>query len=424
MAPEKTTNGTDSVPAPDGTTDARARLESSVAGLSLSSRAVHADDGIQAHRAVAPAMHVSTTFRYSDDPEQLKSWDNIDPNAPLDSHVYSRATGPNTTRLEAVLTSLLGAPTVTYSSGLSAFHAMLVHLNPKRIAIGDGYHGCHGVIRILNRLTGLQQLPLDCPVEDLQPGDVIHVETPLNPTGEARNLAAYAEKAKKAGAYLTVDATFAPPPLQDPFKYDVDVVMHSGTKYFGGHSDLLCGTLSVNPKHKDWAKALIDDRLLLGSVMGSLEGWLGIRSLRTLELRVLRQSETATALVAWLAEQKKDASSVVGALVERIQHASLQPEAAVEGSWLREQMPNGYGPVFSLYLSDGEVAKRLPNKLRLFHHATSLGGVESLIEWRAMTDPNVDKRLLRVSIGVEGLEDLKQDLLQGLEALKKERGGQ
>ncbi|UPK98309.1 hypothetical protein LCI18_009244 [Fusarium solani-melongenae] len=424
MAPEKIANGTSPVPAPDGTADAGARLESSVAGLSLSSRAVHADDGIQAHRAVAPAMHVSTTFRYSDDPEQLKSWDNIDPNAPLDSHVYSRATGPNTTRLEAVLTSLLGAPTITYSSGLSAFHAMLVHLNPKRIAIGDGYHGCHGVIRILNRLTGLQQLPLDCPVEDLQPGDVIHVETPLNPTGEARNLAAYAEKAKKAGAYLTVDATFAPPPLQDPFKYDVDVVMHSGTKYFGGHSDMLCGTLSVNPKHKDWPRALIEDRLILGSVMGSLEGWLGIRSLRTLELRVLRQSETATALVTWLTEQKKDASSAVGALVERIQHASLQPEAAVEGSWLREQMPNGYGPVFSLYLSDGEVAKRLPNKLRLFHHATSLGGVESLIEWRAMTDPNVDKRLLRVSIGVEGLEDLKQDLLQGLQALRKERGGQ
>ncbi|KAF4469935.1 cystathionine beta-lyase [Fusarium albosuccineum] len=408
---------------PDGTAGARSGLESSVAGLSLASRAVHADDGIQAHRAVAPAMHVSTTFRYSDDPEELRPWDNVDPNAPLDSHVYSRATGPNTTRLEAVLTSLLGAPTVTYSSGLSAFHAMLVHLNPKRIAIGDGYHGCHGVISIISRLTGLKQLPLDCPVEDLEPGDVVHVETPLNPTGEARDLAAYAEKARKAGAYLTVDATFAPPPLQDPFKYDVDVVMHSGTKYFGGHSDLLCGTLSVNPKHKDWAKALVYDRLLLGSVMGSLEGWLGIRSLRTLELRVLRQSATATALVAWLAEQQRDPSTAVGALVERIQHASLQSEAAVEGSWLRKQMPNGYGPVFSLWLREGDTAKRLPHKLQLFHHATSLGGVESLIEWRAMTDANVDKRLLRVSIGVEGLEDLKADLLQGFEALRKEKGG-
>ncbi|KAF7549692.1 hypothetical protein G7046_g8264 [Stylonectria norvegica] len=83
-------------------------------------------------------------------------------------------------------------------------------------------------------------------------------------------------------------------------------------------------------------------------------------------------------------------------------------------------MPGGYGPVFSIYLRDPETAKRLPSKLRLFHHATSLGGVESLIEWRAMTDPNVDKRLLRVSIGVEGFEDLKADLLQGLEALQKE----
>ena len=297
---------------------------------------------------------------------------------------------------------------------------MLVKINPKRIAIGDGYHGCHGVIALLSKLTGLKQLPLDS--DELQPGDVIHVETPLNPTGEARNLAFYAERAQKFGAFLTVDATFGPPPLQDPFNYGVDVIMHSGTKYFGGHSDLLCGVLAVNPKHSDWIKEMRLERLVLGSVMGSLEGWLGIRSLRTLELRVTRQSSTATALVSWLAEQKKDTSTAVGALVERIQHASLQEEAAVEDSWLRKQMPGGYGPVFSFYLKDGELAKRLPSKLNLFHHATSLGGVESLIEWRAMTDPNVDKRLLRVSIGVEGLEDLKHDIVQGLEALRKEAG--
>ncbi|CAM1506993.1 Fc.00g066340.m01.CDS01 [Cosmosporella sp. VM-42] len=395
-------------------------LNDAVAGLSLASRAVHADDNISSHRAVAPAMHVSTTFRYSDDPEQLKSWENIDPNAPRDSHVYSRASNPNSTRLEAILTSLLGGPCLTYSSGLSAFHAMLVKINPKRIAIGDGYHGCHGVIALLNKLTGLKQLPLDS--DELQPGDVIHVETPLNPTGEARNLAFYAEKARQTGAFLTVDATFGPPPLQDPFQFGVDVIMHSGTKYFGGHSDLLCGVLAVNPKHSDWIKEMHLERLVLGSVMGSLEGWLGIRSLRTLELRVTRQSSSATAIVAWLAEQKKDPSTAIGALVENIQHASLQEEAAAEDSWLRKQMPGGYGPVFSIYLKDGDVAKRLPSKLNLFDHATSLGGVESLIEWRAMTDPNIDKRLLRVSIGVEGLEDLKQDLLQGLEALKKESG--
>jgi cystathionine beta-lyase/cystathionine gamma-synthase len=295
---------------------------------------------------------------------------------------------------------------------------MLVHLNPRRIAIGDGYHGCHGVIRVLSRLTGLQQLPLDCDPSELGPGDVVHVETPLNPTGEARNLQHYADKAHKAGAYLTVDATFAPPPLQDPFAFGADVVMHSGTKYFGGHSDMLCGVLAVRPGKEEWIKQLRDDRLVLGSVMGSLEGWLGMRSLRTLELRVTRQSATATALVSWLAGEKADPASVVGSQIELIQHSSLQAEAADEGSWLRRQMPNGWGPVFAVWLKDPAAARRLPSKLRLFHHATSLGGVESLIEWRSMTDPNVDPRLLRVSIGVEGLEDLKQDLQQGFEALQ------
>lgn len=316
-----------------------------------------------------------------------------------------------------MLTSLLGGPALTYSSGLAAFHAMLVHLNPKRIAIEGGYHGCHGVINVLNRLTGLEKLPLDCAVEDLQPGDVIHVETPLNPTGEARNLAFYAEKARKAGAFLTVDATFAPPPLQDPFAHGVDIIMHSGTKYFGGHSDMLCGVLAVHPRHAQRAKDLKADRLLLGSVMGSLEGWLGLRSLRTLALRVKRQSETATALVQWLVEQQAEPNSPVAAVVERVQHASLQPETKEEGSWLRKQMPNGYGPVFAIWLRDPDQAKRLPSKLELFQHATSLGGVESLIEWRAVTDPYIDKRLLRVSIGVEDLEDLQADLLQGFKAL-------
>jgi cystathionine gamma-synthase len=100
-----------------------------------------------------------------------------------------------------------------------------------------------------------------------------------------------------------------------------------------------------------------------------------------------------------------------------VQHASLQPEASDENSWLRKQMPNGYGPVFSLWLRSKEEARRFPSKLDMFDHATSLGGVESLIEWRAMTDPGVDKRLLRVSVGVEGFEDLKNDLQQGLTAL-------
>lgn len=294
---------------------------------------------------------------------------------------------------------------------------MLIRLNPKRIAIGEGYHGCHGVIKVVSRLTGLQKLPLDCDASELGPGDIIHVETPLNPTGEARNLQFYADKAHKIGAFLTVDATFAPPPLQDPFAFGADIIMHSGTKYIGGHSDMLCGVLTVRPENQ-WAKELREERLVLGSVMGSMEGWLGLRSLRTLELRVTRQSQTAAALVKWLSGQLGDPSTTVGKLVEKLHHASLQPEAAEKGSWLTKQMPVGYGPVFAIVMKDMEAAKKLPSRLRLFHHATSLGGIESLIEWRAMTDPYVDQRLLRVSIGVEGFEDLKSDFEQAFESLK------
>jgi len=200
--------------------------------------------------------------------------------------------------------------------------------------------------------------------------------------------------------------------------------MHSGTKYFGGHSDLLCGVVSVRPDRPDWVETLREERLFLGSVMGSLEGWLGVRSLRTLELRVERQSQNAQRLVDWLVGEVAAAGegreSAVGELVDRVMHASQQKEAKEEGSWLRKQMPNGYGPVFALFMKDENKARGLPSKLHLFHHATSLGGIESLIEWRAMSDKTCDKRLLRVSVGVEGWEDLKEDLLQGFKALKAE----
>ncbi|POS71373.1 cystathionine gamma-synthase [Diaporthe helianthi] len=397
--------------------------------LGLSSLSVHADDYINNHRAVAPPLHVSTTFRYNDDPDRLRAWDNTDDKAPYDSHIYSRDSAPNTTRLEAVLSSVLGGPAVTYSSGLAAFHALLVFLNPPRIAIAGGYHGCHGVIDLVAKLTGLQKLDLEDPsaLAALRPGDVIHVETPLNPTGEARDLDHYAARARELGCYLTVDATFAPPPLQQPFDHGADVVMHSGTKYFGGHSDMLCGVLAVHPAREQqhgWVRGLLAERLFLGSVMGSMEGWLGVRSLRTLELRVQRQSATATSLVAWLDGQLRDTgtgtANPVARTVQRLQHASLQPEAAQEGSWLQRQMPRGWGPVFSIIMREPDHARRLPSKLHLFHHATSLGGVESLIEWRAVTDKTIAKTVLRVSVGVEAWEDLREDLLRGFKALLDE----
>ncbi|KAI9650488.1 hypothetical protein NHQ30_000504 [Ciborinia camelliae] len=392
-----------------------------LSSLSLSSQTVHADDFLNKGQDVAPALHVSTTFRYSDNPDDLVAVSDLDPHALPEGHVYSRITAPNTTRFEAILSSILKGPTLTYASGLSAFHALLVYLNPKRISIGEGYHGCHGVIGIHTKLTGLKKIPLDCAAEDLQPGDLIHVETPLNPQGTAYNLAAFAKKAHSRGAYLSVDATFGPPPLQDPFLWGADIVMHSGTKYVGGHSDMLCGILTVNPKHVEdgWFGGLQGERLFLGNVMGSMEGWLGIRSVRTLEIRVKQQSASAQSLVSWLdnALKSNDAETeIVRKVVLKIEHASLQVEDIKDG-WLLKQMPNGFGPVFSIILKEVAFAKKLPSKLELFHHATSLGGVESLIEWRAMSDATIDQKLLRVSVGIEGWEDLRDDLLQAFKAL-------
>ncbi|KAI1382334.1 PLP-dependent transferase [Hypoxylon crocopeplum] len=413
----------------DGNGTDAAAMAAKLRHLSLSAQTIHADDFLNSHQSVAPPMHVSTTFRYNRNPDELRRWENTNPNNPYDSHVYSRDSAPNSTRLEAVLTSILGGPTLSYSSGLSAFHALLVLLNPKRIAIGGGYHGCHGVVKLMSKLTGLEAVDLEDPNLDalLAPGDLVHVETPLNPTGEARDLEAYAKVAQRLGCVLSVDATFAPPPLLDPFAYGVDVVMHSGTKYFGGHSDMLCGVLAVAPHRaaEGWVRQLRDERLVLGSVMGSFEGWLGVRSLRTLEVRVRKQSRDAEVLVSWLAGEvaatKGENGGVVGELVAEVKHASLQTDALGEGGWLRKQMPNGFGPVFAVYMKNEDDARRLPSKLALFHHATSLGGVESLIEWRAMTDATVDRRLLRFSIGLEGFEDLRDDLVQGLEALRAER---
>lgn len=307
---------------------------------------------------------------------------------------------------------------------------MVVFLNPKAIAIRDGYHGCHGVIGIHQKISGLKKFDLDCPAEELQAGDIVHVETPLNPTGEATNLKAYAEKAHARGAYLTVDATFGPPPLQDPFLWGADIVMHSGTKYMGGHSDMLCGILAINParEKEGWIEKLKLERTYLGNVMGSMEGWLGVRSLRTLEIRVERQSYNVGKLVGWLnsALHPEKGSTVdeatcqtVQKVVANIQHASLQ-QADLKDGWLKKQMPNGFGPVFAISMKSQDLARRFPSKLALFHHATSLGGVESLIEWRSMTDSTVDTCLLRVSVGIEGWEDLRDDFIQGFKALASE----
>ncbi|EME46916.1 cystathionine gamma-synthase-like protein [Dothistroma septosporum NZE10] len=411
--------------------------------LSLATLGVHADDAIQSYTDVAPALHVSSTFRYPRNPDDLKTESEVDVNNVFpaggptkgDAHIYSRLTAPNSSRLELLLSEIIGGPVLTYSSGLSAFHALLTWLHPKVVAIGKGYHGCHGVLKVYQKLTGCKIVDLfdekSWDEAGMGEGDVVHLETPVNPNGIAYNVEDFATKAHKRGARLTIDATFAPPPLLDPWKWGADFVMHSGTKYIGGHSDMLCGVIATGKHRQGWEKdywGMFEERIYLGSVMGSMEGWLGVRSLRTFELRVKRQSENATRLVSFLQAcldgdakatdlEDVDGAEAVRKVLARIDHASLQKD---DMGWLSKQMPNGYGPVFAITTKTAASAKRLPSKLHLFHHATSLGGVESLIEWRSMSDPSVEPTLLRVSVGVEDFEDLKADFIQGFKALAKE----
>lgn len=369
---------------------------------------LHADDSLNSLTDISPPIHMTTNFCFPEGSEEKSSW-----------HMYARYSSPNSFRLESILSSLLHGQVISYSSGLASFNALLTYFRPNVIAVGAGYHGSHKVIGIYERLYNLKKINLlDETAWDaagLGKGDIVHVETPLNPSGEAVDLAYFAEKAHQRGALLTVDATFGPPGLQDPFLHGADVVMHSGSKYFGGHSDILCGVLAV--QNGGWHKGLLNERSYLGSILGSLDSWLCVHSLRTLEIRVQRESANAEALVMWLNDALHDNGvSVIQHSLQRVQHASLQ-KGALQSGWLKRQMPNGYGPVFAIWMKRKEDAERFPSFLKLFHHAVSLGGVESLIEWRWKSDKGVDPRLLRISVGIENLDDLRRDLEHGFRSL-------
>ncbi|KAH8918772.1 cystathionine gamma-synthase [Atractiella rhizophila] len=365
----------------------------------LGTSLLHADDSHE-RAEVAPSISLSTTFRHipSADGEHVQ-FDPVDPK----THLYARYSTPILYRLEKVLSAAIGGHTIVYGSGLSAAFGVLMHYQPEVIAITKGYHGVHLVIEKYVQLKGPQNVKLiDLTEPFTHPKTLAWVETPLNPTGEVRDLTFYRNKLPTEGI-LVVDSTLAPPPLSDPFKWGADVIMHSGTKYFGGHSDALMGTLSVRSL-ETW-KSLWHTRTYLGLVPGSMEQWLVLRSLRTLHLR------TGTKIAQWLNGRRE---------IEKVWHASLQEGA--DGLIGKGKQLEAGPACFSIYMKDKDAAARLPFTLKLFTPATSLGGVESLIEQRAISDPTADPRLVRLSIGVEDFEDLRADLEQGLEAVHSRSG--
>lgn len=382
----------------------------------LDTQLLHADQKLRFNGAeVTPSISVSTTFKYPENVGELLKEEPtfFDPKI----HVYSRYTQQVNTRAEHVLSQLNQGYALTYASGLSAAYSALVHLAPRRIAIRDGYHGCHQTINVYQKSKDTKVQVIDIN-DEFREGDICWLETPENPTGLTRDMQYYADKIHAVGGKLFIDSTFGPPPLQYPFKWGADIILHSGTKYFGGHSDLLCGVLVVKTE-EEWNQ-LHYNRTFIGNTLGSLEAWLLLRSLRTLRLRVTRQSQTATLLAQWLHQvskipEGKTFDGALGGVVKRVHHASLQ--TATKEFDPKEQMEGGWPATFAILLHKQEAAIALPHRLQYFMAATSLGGVESLIEYRLNSDTKADPTLLRLSIGLEDIEDLKADFRQAFEAL-------
>ena len=340
--------------------------------------AVHADVDVESAPDVAPPLHLSTTFE-AENAEAL---------------VYARTDQPTRRRLEAVIGALEGGDAVTFSTGQAATAAALLHYRPRRVAIArGGYHGTHAIVAML-RPYGVEAIGLEAPLAE---GDLVWLETPKNPTCEMHDIAAYAARAKAAGARLAVDSTFATPVLQLPLSLGADVVMHSTTKFLSGHSDALGGVLVASAAVAD---ELRHARAISGAVPGSLETWLTLRGIRTLGIRVRRQTETATHLAAWLEPR-----------VPRVWHPSLPSHP---GHDLARRQMRGPGSILAIELESEEAARELPRRLTVFRDATSLGGVESLVEWRRKHDPEAPPALLRVSVGLEDPQDLIEDLGRAL----------
>ncbi|KAJ3125622.1 hypothetical protein HK098_008350 [Nowakowskiella sp. JEL0407] len=394
----------------------------------LATISIHADANFHSADIAAP-VSVSTTYRF---PE---SWNNNaaikagylsqQNDAPLEEvisgengfNLYSRYTIDSRSRVEAVLGEIENGYAVTYSSGLAAVSALIFYVAPQRILISrEGYHGTHGCIGIYQRsnpsvvISYVEDMKFPLTFSSLNDIDLIWLESPQNPRGEIYDLRLFASL-KPPKSILVVDSTFSPPPLQYCLAAGVDVVMHSTTKFLGGHSDLLGGALIA--KDKNVAEALKNDRIYLGSVMGNFEAWLLLRSLRTLNVRVRQQSETAARLVKWIIESKEND---VFSIIKKVWHASVPAHPGYDVA-LREKW--GYSAVFSIQFKSPHHARLIVRKLKYFANATSLGGCESLIEWRAAVDSKIDPGIVRISIGLEGFEALQNDLLQAFIQVKK-----
>ena len=356
-------------------------------------------------RAVAPLLHASSTFLRDED-NQYRSGRN-----------YARADNPAFDQPEALLAALEGgADAMLFASGMAAATAVFQSLKPGEHLVAPKvmYWSLRNWIAGFAETWGIavdfaDMSDLDAVRRTIQPGrtKLVWTETPGNPLWNITDIAAVADIAHNAGAQLAVDSTVATPVLIQPIALGADIVMHSATKYLNGHSDIVAGALITRANDEFWER-VGNNRIHLGGILGSFESWLLLRGMRTLFPRV----RAACASAQKLAEALASHANVHEALYPGLPRFRGHEIAA-------RQMKGGFGGMLSIRVRGGEQAAiATAAKVQIWKRATSLGGVESLIEHRASIEgPGTPcpHDLLRLSVGLEDSDDLIADLSQAID---------
>ena len=361
--------------------------------------------------AVMMPIYTSSTFK-QDSPGVHKGFD------------YSRSGNPTRNAFEECMTSLEdGIKGYGFSSGVAAISACVELLEPGDhvIAMDDLYGG---TVRLFNEIKtksqGITVSYVDMTnFENVENAltdktKMIFVETPTNPLLKIADLEQIANFAKANNILSVCDNTFASSYIQKPLNFGIDIVLHSATKFLGGHSDLIAGVLVIGKDDQELIDKMSNIHNSLGPITSTFDSYLILRSLKTLGLRMERHSENALILAKELTNNKKIIKVIYPGLESHPQHE------------LAKKQMNGFGGIISLEINGGlEASKKFLEKTKIFSLAESLGGVESLIEHPAlMTHASVPKAvrdeigisdgLIRLSVGIESIEDLIDDINQAL----------
>jgi len=362
--------------------------------------------------AVVPPIHVASTFVQPGAGE----WGEFD---------YSRSGNPTRKNLETTLAALEGGVgALAFASGMAATHCAVMLLGQgDHVVAGTDIYG--GTYRLLHKITNRSGVEVTlAPATDLgrleqairPETKMLWVESPGNPLMSITDLAACAKLAKKHGLLLGVDSTFATPVLTRPLELGIDIVMHSATKYLGGHSDALGGALVV--KDQELFDRLYFIQNATGAVLDPLQSFLVSRGIKTLALRVNEQCRSAMQIAEFLNGHSK---------VKRVLYPGLSSHPGHEIA--AKQMQGGFGAMLSFEVLGGfAAAKTVAEQTKLFQLAVSLGAVESLIEQpasmsHASYDPKdrlahgIQDELLRISVGLEDADDLIADLSAALDLI-------